>query len=191
MRNILFIILICFLASCSGTRKLTSSSSTSTKLEQKSETHENATLTDKSATKRDSVGSLVKSQVDSIYSDFVAKVTEYDSDKPNDPVTGKPPIIRETELVYHRASSHRTQSDHQSHVSNNKQNDVKAASSKSGKSAVKASGKEVRKTVEEKDTAFPWWIVILTITVLGSIIYAAVRWSWWGKCIRLFQKILK
>lgn len=190
MRNILFILLLCFLASCSGTRKLTGSSTSSNKLEQMSEMHENATMTDKSTTKRDSAGILIKSQVDSMYSDFVAKVTEYDTNKPTDPATGKPPVIRETEIIYNKSSSHRIDTNQQSHVSNKKQNDVKAASNKSGKSAVKASGKEASKTVEVKEKSFPWWIVILSTTVLGSI-YLAFRFRWWGKVIEWAQRVLK
>jgi hypothetical protein len=76
-------------------------------------------------------------------------------------------------------------------VSDQKQNDVKATSNKSGKSAVKALRKEARKTVEVKNSRFPWWIVILTTTVFGSIFYAAVRFSWWGKVIEWAQRVLK
>ena len=191
MRNTLFLIGICLLASCSTHRKLTSSSTSSTKLEQKSETQENATLTDNSATKRDSTGSRTQSQSDTTRSNTSIKITEYDTSKPTNPATGRPPVLRETEINHNSSSGHNSSLEQHSSVSDQKQNDVKAASNKSGKSAVKASGKEARKTVEVKDSRFPWWIVILTTTVLGSIFYAAVRFSWWGKVIEWAQRVLK
>ena len=191
MKNTFFILLLCFLASCSTHRKLTSSSTSSTKLDQTTETHENATLTDKTATKRDSTGSKSLTQSDTTRSNTSIKITDYDTSKPTDPKTGKPPVIRETVINNTTSSGHNAKSSQQSNVSNQQQNDVKASAEKSGKSDVKASGKESSKTVEVKDTSFPWWIVILSTTVLGSIVYMAIRWSWWGKVIEWAQRILK
>lgn len=98
MKKLIFLFIISLLVSCSGTRKLTSTSSTSSQLEAKSETHENATLTDKSSTKRDSLGSRKESQSDTTRSDISIKITDYDTGKPVDASTGKPPVLRETEI---------------------------------------------------------------------------------------------
>ena len=190
MKNIVFILIICFLASCSTHRKLTSSSSSSTKLEQKSEMNENATMTDKSATKRDSTGSRTLSISDTTRSNTSIKITDYDTSKPTDPKTGKPPVLRETEINHNSSSGHTANSEQQSSISATQKKDVKATTNKSGKSAVKASGKEARKTVEVKEKSFPWWTVMLTITIFVSI-YLAFRFSWWGKLIGWAQRVLK
>lgn len=191
MKNIVFILIISFLASCSGTRKLTSSSSTSTKLEQKSETHENATLTDKSATKRDSTSSRTQSHVDTTQSDVSIKITDYDTSKPVDAATGKPPVLRETEINSRHSSGHRSETNQQSKVTDQHKKNIKATSSKSAKSDLKSKSKEATKDVEVAKTGVTWWVWVLIVLALGSIIYLAFRFSWFGKVIRFSQRILK
>lgn len=191
MKKLIILFIISLLVCCSGTRKLTSTSSASAQLEAKAETHENATLNDKSATQRDSTGSRTQSNADTTQSDVSIKITDYDTNRPVDPTTGKPPVLRETEINSRQSSRHRSETNQQSNVSDKNKKDVKSASNKSAKSDLKSKSKETTKLVEVTKTGVRWWVWVLIVLALGSIIYLAFRFSWFGKVIRFSQRIFK
>lgn len=167
MKLFYILLILCLLGGCKSKRHLSYNS------EVKQEFEEQNDIREHDFAKRDSSGQKLTEVVNNKESDSetetTIKTTDYDTSKPINPITGKPPILRETESTTRTNKKHRENTFGKIAENNNVLN-------QSGKDKIDLSNKtryseKTEYLEQEKITdllKIPWlWIIIGVISVIS------------------------
>ena len=187
MKKQILFLAFALLMSCAGTKKVTKNDvtqkqQTQTEVSKNTEVTEKGTAVDKSTLKTDSSGVKALALIEKMTEDFEARLKQYDTTKPIDPQTGKPPLVSELEI------NKRTTTDKNS--TNTQTTDLKRQQQKETTmdwnrtidqkidSAFANKSKTTDNTRTTETAATPWGAWVISILVLIIIIMAVfVRYS--------------
>lgn len=173
MKLIYVLVFFTLLSGCRVKRNL------SVQTEQKFEQTEQRDIHESETNVRDSSGQKVTEIVSNKESDSetetTVKTTEYDTSKPIDPGTGKPPVLKETESVTKIKKKDKEE------VSERQTDDRnisdKSKKSKNDNSVIQSAGEDSANLEDSKKkvAGWPWWIV--AVVVVGGY-FCLKRWRW-------------
>ena len=176
------------MASCHTQKKVTESISqkqqAETKVSKDTKITENGSAVDLSSVKTDSSGLKALQLIERLTQDFEAKLKTYDTGKPLDPVSGKPPLASELE-IRNKTSSDKNKtssesSDTKTDLQKNLQTDWNKVINSRIDSAMEANSKTIKDTeLVEKKSGWPWWLFVLIGAALTILIYFAVKRKWY------------
>lgn len=173
-----FIIMGCAPAKNALKTDVTQKLQSETQVSKNTEVTEKGSAVDKSTLKTDSSGVKALELIEKMTQDFEARLKIYDTDKPTDPVTGRPPLASELEIKNKVTDDKKTSGSESSVVKTDKQNNIQTEWSKVINnridSAMKANSKTIANT-EATDTSTPWaaWaisVLLLVILVLSLFV---------------------
>lgn len=172
MKLIYILIFFTLLSGCKVKRNL------SVHTEQKFEQTEQRDIHESETNIRDSSGQKITEIVSNKESDSetetTVKMTEYDTSKPVNPETGKPPVIRETE------STTKTKEKGKEGISEKKNEDShvtdQSGKSKIDNSVIQSTGEDSTNLEDSKKkvAGWPWWIILIAAAVIVGV-YMCVR----------------
>lgn len=167
MKLFYIMLVLCLLLGCNSKKRL------SVQTEQKLEQTEQKDIQTKETQRRDSSRQKISEVISNRESDFemetITKTTEYDTSKPVNPITGKPPVFRETESTTKTI----TKDKENTSGKQSENNDISEQVSKehTDKTEARHSTNNSEKLDQDKELDFfrvPWfWIVIGSIGVLA------------------------
>jgi len=187
MKKLILFLALALLISCAGTKKVTKNNvaqkqQTQTEVSKNTEVTEKATAVDKTTLKTDSSGVKALALIEKMTEDFEARLKQYDTTKPIDPQTGKPPLVSELEI------NTRTTTD--KNCTNTQTTDLKRQQQKETAvdwnrtidqkidSAFASKSKTTDKSRTTETAATPWGAWVISILAVIIIIMAvAVRYS--------------
>lgn len=172
MKFLYFLISLMLLVGCSSKKKLM------IQADQKSEYVEQKDVQEHKTKSRDSIGQkvteIVQIQEAESETETTTKTIEYDSSKPVDPATGRPPILRETESTTRakkKAKEDTTGKQAENSVASDKEYELKIDNSQSHETEDNS-----RKQHQDNKRIFfqiPWlWIIV------GALIVVCVGYCW-------------
>lgn len=188
MRKLILFLAILIIASCQPAKKVlntdvTQKQQTKTEVSKNTDVTEKESTVDKSTLKTDSAGVKALELIEKLTQDFEARLKLYDTDKPTDPITGRPPLASELEIKNKSTADKKTSGSESSDVKTDKQNNIQTNWNKvidsRIDSAMKANSKAIANT-EASDTSTPWaaWaisILLLIILILSFFVRTKKR----------------
>lgn len=168
---------IIIMAGCAPAKKalktdVTQKLQSETEVSKNTEVTEKVTAVDKSTLKTDSSGVKSLELIEKMTQDFEAKLRFYDTDKPADPVTGKPPLASELEIKNKVTADKKTSGSESSAVKTDKRNNVQTDWNSVINSRIDSAMKSNSKTISNTDVSdtsthwAAWTISVLLLIIL-------------------------
>lgn len=199
MKKIIFLLLVLTMTSCGFVKWVTNEykqEKVKAKTEVKTSLHEkdDVKITDKSTTKTDSSLIKIVEEIERKTEEFEARLLTYDTEKPADPGTGRPPVA--SELIYtNKTSADKKLTENvKKENSEVQKNDIQIDYKHEIRRVIDSVMAENRKTITKTEsktgsgTYWYWWVLIgAGLTVLIYYIFRNKLWKMLSFLLKFFQ----
>lgn len=179
------------IVSCSGTKKLEKSNvktDVKTEVGVKKQSDENQNLQVTSGSEQ--VQNKTTDSSESKTTNKTTKVTDFDTSKPADPVTGKPPVLRETVTDENEITNKNDKTEENLNAKLNMQTNYNRQLTQKVDSQAKVISKLQSKTEVKTTPVSNWWKWLLVgIVVCASLVFLIIHFKWYEFIWNLIKKI--
>lgn len=191
MKTKLFLFLsLLLLISCNTqkrvTENVTQKQQTEAEVKKESTVNESLTTAQNTAVKTDSSGVKTSTIQEVNNQEMETKTTVFDTSKPVDPKTGRPPVASESTTTTKSVSTKNAATNEKSGLKKSEDASSETDWNKKIKeavdSAMKANEKVIANTeIVETQTGWPWWLWVLIGAGVTILSYFAIKYKWWKK----------
>jgi len=184
--KLLAIVVLFIFVACAGTKKTTkenfsSEVKTSANVQKTSSDQEASKTVDISTIKTDSSVIKALQKLEKLTEQYNASVKNYDTSKPVDPVTGKPPLASEMVISNNKTSDLNLTNNVKTNVNKDEKKDISVDYKKLVQQAVdsvmKASSKKHATTEMVKETVSWWWVWLIAGALIMVVIWLIYKYS--------------
>jgi hypothetical protein len=195
MKKLIVFLSLLLLVSCNTqkrvTENVTQKQQTEAEVKKALAVKESLTTANTAETKVDSSGMKALELIEKLTQDYESRLKTYDTTKPIDPQTGRPPLASELEIknktIADKKQTGSEQSDLKKTAKAENQTDWNKVINSRIDSAMKANEKIISNTeVVENKTGWPWWLWMIIGAGLLAVGYFTIKYKWWKKIMILF-----